>query len=242
MQDMDDNALNQTLLSYMEKQKVNAIRKEAAANRRFRQRKSWTAFNGNLTYRQFKRYFRMSRECFCDICRRIEENVGESQFKSEQYLRNLKESSDPADKKILQAMKCHADKSTGGFISGEVKLTITLRILAGGSYLDLALLYDTSSSHAYDIFHSVINNSRLNGIRWLEYNRANRARTKANTDHSTTFLSLIAKEEIVAHHLADIACAVCIFGRFAFRFVTVRFVIVCPLSVFQHQEGLSRMI
>ena len=61
MQDMDDNALNQTLLSYMEKQKVSAIRKEAAANRRFRQRKSWAAFNGNLTDRQFKRYFLMSR-------------------------------------------------------------------------------------------------------------------------------------------------------------------------------------
>ncbi len=157
MQDMDANALNQTLLSYMEKQKVSAIRKDAAAKRRFRQRKSWAAFNGNLTDRQFRRYFRMSRECFRDLCSRIEENVGESQFKSEQYLRNLKQSSDPADKKTLKIMKCH-EKSTGGFISGEVKLAITLRILAGGSYLDLALLYDTSSSHAYDIFHSVINN------------------------------------------------------------------------------------
>ena len=63
MQDMDANALNQTLLSYMEKQKVSAIRKDAAANRRFRQRKSWASFEGNLTDRQFRRYFRMSREC-----------------------------------------------------------------------------------------------------------------------------------------------------------------------------------
>lgn len=99
----------------------------------------------------------MSRECFRHLCSRIEENVGESKFKSEQYLRNLKQSSDPRDKQIRKMMKSH-EKSTGGFISGEVKLAITLRILAGGSYLDLALLYDTSSSHAYDIFHSVISN------------------------------------------------------------------------------------
>eukprot|EP00986_Skeletonema_menzelii_P016744 scaffold15713_cov91-Skeletonema_menzelii.AAC.1 len=55
-------------------------------------------------------------------------------------------------------LKCH-DKSTGGFISGEVKLALRLRILAGGSYLDLALLFDrsSSSSHAYAIlFHGVI--------------------------------------------------------------------------------------
>ena len=121
MQDMDANALNQTLLSYMEKQKVSAIRKDAAANRRFRQRKSWASFEGNLTDRQFRRYFRMSRECFRHLCSRIEENVGESKFKSEQYLRNLKQSSDPRDKQICKMMKSH-EKSTGGFISGEVKL------------------------------------------------------------------------------------------------------------------------
>ena len=69
----------------------------------------------------------------------------------------LKQSTDPKDKITLKLMKCH-EKSTGGFISGEVKLAITLRILAGGSYLDLALLYDTSSSYAYEIFHSVIKN------------------------------------------------------------------------------------
>ena len=57
MQDMDANALNQTLLSYMEKRKVSAIRKDAAAKRRFRQRKSWAAFNGNL----------ISRSCFPSI-------------------------------------------------------------------------------------------------------------------------------------------------------------------------------
>lgn len=155
MQEMDADALEKTLLSYMKKQKVSAIRKSAARNRRHRQRKSWASFEANLTDRQFRRYFRMSRECFRDLCHKIEHNVGEAQFKSEAYLRNLKQSTDVGDKKKISIMKCH-EESTGGFISGEVKLALTLRILAGGSYLDLALLFDTSSSHAYAIFHDVI--------------------------------------------------------------------------------------
>lgn len=155
MQEMDADALEQTLLSYMKKQQVSAMRKSAAAKRCHRQRKSWAAFEANLTDRQFRRYFRMPRECFRELCNKIEENVGEAQFKSEAYLRNLKQSTDIRDKKKISIMKCH-DKSTGGFISGEVKLALTLRILAGGSYLDLALLFDTSSSHAYAIFHDVI--------------------------------------------------------------------------------------
>lgn len=153
----DANALNKAMVSLMKTQKVSSIRKKASKKRRFRQRKSWAAFEANLTDRQFRRYFRMSRECFRHLCSRIEENVGESEFKSENYLNNLKQSSDPKDKMTKKLMKCH-EESTGGFISGEVKLAITLRILAGGSYLDLALLYDTSSSYAYEIFHSVIKN------------------------------------------------------------------------------------
>jgi hypothetical protein len=31
-----------------------------------------------------------------------------------------------------------------------------LRILAGGTYLDLALLFETGSSYAYQIFHNVL--------------------------------------------------------------------------------------
>ncbi|KAL7461520.1 hypothetical protein ACHAXS_001940 [Conticribra weissflogii] len=44
----------------------------------------------------------------------------------------------------------------GTIISGEVKLALTLCKLAGGSYLDLSLLYDMGSSTAYHIFHQVI--------------------------------------------------------------------------------------
>ena len=46
------------------------------------------------------------------------------------------------EKKKSNLVKAHK-KSTGGFISGEVKLTLTLRLLSGGLYMDLALLYKT---------------------------------------------------------------------------------------------------
>ena len=43
------------------------------------------------------------------------------------------------------------EHTTGGFISGEVKLATALRILGGGSPLDMALLFDTSFASAYKI-------------------------------------------------------------------------------------------
>ena len=49
-------------------------------------------------------------------------------------------------------------QSTGGFISGEVKLALTLRLLAGGTYMDLALLYKVGMAYAYKNFHDVVHN------------------------------------------------------------------------------------
>ena len=43
-------------------------------------------------------------------------------------------------------------QSTGGFVSGEVKLSLTLRLLAGGTYMGLALLYEVGMTYAYKIF------------------------------------------------------------------------------------------
>jgi hypothetical protein len=40
-------------------------------------------------------------------------------------------------------------------ISGEVKVAITLRVLAGASYLDVAHIFDVSYSSCYDILHKV---------------------------------------------------------------------------------------
>ena len=62
---------------------------------------------------------------------------------------------------------------TGGLISGEIKMALTLRILAGGSYLDLSLLFEIGSSYAYQILHEVVKNwildDRLVKINGLDY-------------------------------------------------------------------------
>ena len=58
-------------------------------------------------------------------------------------------------------MKAHK-ATTGGYICGEIKLALTLRLLAGGSYLDLALLFETSSTYLYAILHDVVE-------KWISY-------------------------------------------------------------------------
>ena len=68
--------------------------------------------------------------------------------------------------------KAHTD-STGGFISGEIKLALTLRMLAGGTYLDLSLLLEVGFSYSYAIFHHVvshwINDNKLINISGEDY-------------------------------------------------------------------------
>ena len=63
--------------------------------------------------------------------------------------------------------------STGGIISGKVKLAITLQMLARGSYLDLGLIFGTGSTYPYAIFHHVVLNwicdDRLVDISGVEY-------------------------------------------------------------------------
>ena len=50
--------------------------------------------------------------------------------------------------------------TTGGFISGEVKIAITIRLLAGGNPLDIAVIFDVSSCHTKTIMYYVI-------IKWI---------------------------------------------------------------------------
>ena len=166
------NLLKTSVSLLVDKEKFRQQKKDAASMRKFRQRKSWAAFASNLTDRQFRRYFRMSKECFEILCERIESNVGDREFKSEVYL--VQYHYCYADNELFSTniLKAHAE-STGGFISGEIKLALTLRILAGGTYLDLALLFEIGFSYSYDIFHSVISewilDDRLVKIDGAEY-------------------------------------------------------------------------
>ncbi|KAL7545061.1 hypothetical protein ACHAWF_014107 [Thalassiosira exigua] len=154
--DVEDEILIGIISRHMKRKRISRIKKSAAKNRKYRQRKSWAEFQSKLTDKQFRRYFRMSRECFQLLCEKIQTNVGERSFKSEQYLADVREGNVTQVHPLLKSMiHCH-DESTGGFICGEIKLALTLRLLAGGSYLDLALLFECGWSHAYNIFHEVL--------------------------------------------------------------------------------------
>ena len=135
------------------------------------ERKSWQRFAGRLTDRQFRRYFRMSKICFQVLCDEIEDLVGVDEFKSETYLNRLRRTQQypNGSRNIIIAH----DRSTGGMLSGEVKLALTLRLLGGGTYLDMALLFDVSFNHVHKIVRNVISNWLLNEsfypIRGVQY-------------------------------------------------------------------------
>ena len=54
--------------------------------------------------------------------------------------------------------KAH-QKTSGGFIPEEFKLAIALRLLAGGSALDLSVIFDVSESH-----YKIITNKSVEGL------------------------------------------------------------------------------
>lgn len=172
LDDLEDELLAESLRLYLKRKKLSRMRKDAVLNRTLRQRKSWSKFESKLTDRQFRRYFRMPRECFEYLCERIKENVGEHEFKSEQYLKDYKNGDAGNKLKFANILHAH-EATTGGFICGEIKLALTLRLLAGGSYLDLALLFETGFTYAIDIFHDVIEkwilDDRLVKISGIDY-------------------------------------------------------------------------
>ena len=71
-------------------------------------------------------------------------NTGKRAFKSEAYIAAFLEK--PSDKfsERCNIMYAAQAATSGGYISGEIKLAITLRLLAGGDALDLADLFDIS--------------------------------------------------------------------------------------------------
>ena len=99
---------------------------EVASRRKYTQRVRWSVFQTYLSDSHFRRYFRMNRKCFQDLCLAIEKAIGEENFLSEQFLDSLQHAH--INKKIKIMHKAH-EESTGGFISGEIKLAITLRLL-----------------------------------------------------------------------------------------------------------------
>jgi DDE superfamily endonuclease len=70
-------------------------------------------------------------------------NVGVERFRSEEFLSRQDQEFDDEERKVPP-------------IPGEIKVAISIRMLAGGSYLDLVPLFEVSTSHLYNIFHTFL--------------------------------------------------------------------------------------
>jgi hypothetical protein len=114
----------------------------------------------------------MSKVLFQQLVDDICAAVGADMFKSEQYIQQRIDENLLFPDQSKNIFKAHYD-STGGFVSGEIKLAITLRILGGATYLDCSLFFEVSFNHAHKIFKDVIDNwirhplvGSINGIKY----------------------------------------------------------------------------
>ena len=130
-----------------------------------KQRFLWSQFKDSLSERNFKRTFRMSKNCFDSLYNRIISVVGDDEFKSENFLETFMY--------VEQPNLTNIDRKR--IICGEVRL---VKIMAGGSYLDVAALYCCGYTHAYEIFHDTIRNwinydeiIKINGLNYFENNK-----------------------------------------------------------------------
>jgi len=99
----------------------------------------WSFFCDKVSDCHFRRMFRMEPDVFKRLCQTVCASITESIFKPEEHLMK-KLGSDGVLKRI----------------SGEVKMAVCLRMMAGGSYLDLVPLFDVSSGHLYKIFDTFL--------------------------------------------------------------------------------------
>ena len=115
-------------------------------------RTTWKLESARFTDRMFLRLFRMHRPCFNKLCAKILAAVGPSNFKDDCYLETL----ESLGTSTRESSMFHASKHTSGtYISGEFKLAVTLRVLAGASYLDMYLWANISPEHVIRIVKRV---------------------------------------------------------------------------------------
>ena len=121
-----------------------------ASNRRKKKRVLWHDVSNRMGDYQFRRMFRMSKPCFEELCQTIIGKIGESNFKSEAYIDAFLR----GNNKMYKAQ----EKTCGGYISGEIKLATTIRLLSGGDACDLAVIFDVYPSHISVIVREVLEN------------------------------------------------------------------------------------
>jgi len=126
-----------------------------AKNRPTRIHKTWKEEDERISNKIFFRLFRMTRPCFRKLCKKIEISVGREKFKSESYIQELKKMGHSTKKGSIHLASL---SSTGEYIPGEMKLVITLRLLAGASYLDMFLWLNINPDYARFVAKEVMKN------------------------------------------------------------------------------------
>ena len=139
-----------SLSSLVEETQFSAL---AAKSRVVKEHSKWSTESARFSDRMFFRLFQMYRPCFNHLCTKIERAVGPSKFKSEKYIEELAS----LGNSTRQSSMYNASKyTTGTYLSGELKLAITLRYLAGASYLDLYLWSNYDPNHLVAVIKHVI--------------------------------------------------------------------------------------
>ena len=141
--------LNIVLLTHKKKQRL--LIAEFAKRRREATRVEFSMMVEKMSRKHFRRMFRMPYLCFKELCRTIEQNVGPEVFLSESYIKMLMAST--SKRSLMMKASIH---TSSGYISGEIKVAMTLRLLAGASYLDLSTIFDVAYSTTYEIFYYVL--------------------------------------------------------------------------------------
>ena len=146
----------------MKKHKLHLIIKESALNRYKKRRIKWSEINEHISDTHFRRTFRMTRPCFKLLYETIIRNVGESKFKSQQYIDVfLDQPENPLAKRSESIYYTHIQTSRD-YISGKVKLATILMLLARGDALDLGDLFDFSTMWCKYIFYHVLSQWIIN--------------------------------------------------------------------------------
>ena len=128
--------------------------RDVASQRSPRGRSTWSKEKELHSDAMFFRLFRMKPESFEVLCEKIKMAVGPATFKSEEYLSWLGDGEVANTKRGV--MYRNSRNFSGDYVSGEWKLAMTLRYLAGAKYLDLYLWSSIYPDHIKIIVNEVI--------------------------------------------------------------------------------------
>ena len=117
-------------------------------------RTTFHQFSLRLAEVTFRGMFRMSKHCFHKLCIRVSNEIGENVFLPQLSLDNIDRicSIPHRLRNLMTGRVC----DFGGDISGEIKLAIFIRVLAGGCFWDIATCWGIHPRTIHRVFELVL--------------------------------------------------------------------------------------